>query len=45
MPLITLIKSRKVRWAENVERMGKSGKVYKVFVGKPEGRDHSEDLV
>jgi hypothetical protein len=38
MPLITLIKSRRVRWAEHVERMGESGKVYTVFVGKPEGK-------
>jgi hypothetical protein len=24
--------------------MGRTGNVYKVLVGKPEGRDHSEDL-
>jgi hypothetical protein len=36
--IIRQIKSRKLTWARHVARMGKEGKVYKVLVGKPEGR-------
>jgi hypothetical protein len=32
------IKSRRMRWAGHVARMGEERKVYKVLVGKPEGR-------
>jgi hypothetical protein len=32
------IKSRRMRWAGHVARMGGEGKVYKVLVGKPEGK-------
>jgi hypothetical protein len=31
-------KSRRMRWAEQVERMGEDRKVNKVLVGKPEGK-------
>jgi hypothetical protein len=31
-----MIKSRKMRWAEHVARMGKNS--YRIFVGKPEGK-------
>jgi hypothetical protein len=31
-------KSRRMRWAGHVARMGEERKVYKVLVGKPEGR-------
>jgi hypothetical protein len=41
--IIRQVKSRRMRWAGHVARMGVEGKVYKVLVGKPEGRDHSED--
>ena len=27
-----------MRWAVHVARMGESGRVYRVFVGKPEGK-------
>jgi hypothetical protein len=37
------IKSRRMRWAGHVARMGEGRKLFKVFVGKPEGKDHSED--
>jgi hypothetical protein len=38
------IKSRTVRWAGHVARMGGERKVYKNSVGKPEGKnDRSED--
>jgi hypothetical protein len=35
--------SRRMRWAGNVACMRQEKKVYKVLVGKPEGRYHSED--
>jgi hypothetical protein len=37
-PQISLGKSRRMRWAGHVARMGEERKVYKVLVGKPEGR-------
>ena len=33
-----VIKSRRMRWAGNVARMGKERGVYRVLVGKPERR-------
>ena len=33
-----VIKSRRIRWAGRVARMGESTGVYKVLVGKPEGK-------
>jgi hypothetical protein len=36
-PQISLGKSRGMRWAGHVARMGEGRKVYKVLVGKPEG--------
>jgi hypothetical protein len=38
--LLTLrvIKSRRLRWAEHVARMGEGRVVYRVLVGKPEGK-------
>jgi hypothetical protein len=41
--IIRQVKSRRMRWAEHVTRMGEERKVYKVLVGKPEERDHLED--
>jgi hypothetical protein len=35
---IRQVKSRRIRWAEHVARMGKERKVYKVLVGKPKGK-------
>jgi hypothetical protein len=32
------VKSRRMRWAVHVARMGEQRKVYKVLVGKPEGK-------
>jgi len=32
------MKSRSVRWARLVARMGQMRKAYAVFIGKPEGR-------
>jgi hypothetical protein len=36
--IIRQIKSRRMWWAGHVERMGEERKVYKVLVGKPEGK-------
>jgi hypothetical protein len=36
--IIRQVKSRRMRWAEHVARMGEEIKVYKVLVGKPEGK-------
>jgi hypothetical protein len=36
--IIRQIKSRRLRWAGHVARMGEERKVYKVLVGKPEGK-------
>jgi len=36
--IVRLIKSRRMRWAGNVARMGEERGVYRVLVGKPEGR-------
>ena len=36
--IFRMIKSRRMRWAEHVARMGERGGVYRVLVGKPEGK-------
>jgi hypothetical protein len=42
--IIRQIKSRRMRWAGHVARMGEERNVYRVLMGKPTGkRDHSED--
>ena len=33
-----MIRSRKIRWTEHVARMGERRGVYRVLVGKPEGK-------
>ena len=35
--IVRVIKSRRMRWAGNVARMGRRG-AYRVLVGKPEGK-------
>jgi hypothetical protein len=35
--IIRQVKSRRMRWAGHVARMGEERKVYKVLVGNPEG--------
>jgi hypothetical protein len=37
-PDIRQIKSRRMRWAGHVARMGEERNVYRVLVGKPEGK-------
>ena len=36
--IVRVIKSRRMRWAGHVARMGEERGVYRVFVGKPEGK-------
>jgi hypothetical protein len=33
-----IIKSRRMRWAGHVERMGEMRNAYRILVGKPEGK-------
>jgi hypothetical protein len=42
--IISIIKSRKIKWAENVACMGDMRIAYSILVEKPERRDHLEDL-
>ena len=36
--IVRVVKSRRMRWAENVARMGEGRGVHRVLVGKPEGK-------
>jgi hypothetical protein len=42
--IVRVIKSRRMRWAGHVARMGEGRGVYTVLVGGPKARDHWEDL-
>jgi len=42
--IIWVIKSRRVRWTEHVARVGDNGGAYRVLVGKPERKDHLEEI-
>jgi len=42
--IVRVIKSRRMRWAGHVARMGEERGVYRVVVGKPEGKSHWGDL-
>jgi hypothetical protein len=33
-----MTKSRRMRWAEHVARMGEKRNAYRIFVGKPKGK-------
>ena len=41
--IVRVIKSRRVRWAGHVARMGEKGGIDRVLVGKPEGKNHLGD--
>ena len=36
--IVRVIKSRRMRWAEHVARVGEERGLYRVLVGKPDGR-------
>jgi hypothetical protein len=36
--IIRIIKSRRMRWASHVARMGEKRNAYRLLVGKPEGK-------
>ena len=36
--IVRVIKSRRMRWAGHVARMGEEREVYRVLMGKPEGK-------
>ena len=36
--IVRVVKSRRMRWARHVARMGEGRGVYRVLVGKPEGK-------
>jgi len=42
--IVRVIKSRRMRWAGHVARMGEERGVYRVLLGKPEGKSHWGDL-
>jgi len=42
--IVRVIKSRRIRWVRHVARMGGEEKrIYRVLVGKPEGKNHLGD--
>ena len=42
--IVRVIKSRRMRWAGHVTRMGEERGVYRVLVGKPESKNHWGDI-
>jgi hypothetical protein len=42
--IVTVIKSRRMRWAEHVACMGKGEVLTGFWLGGPKGKDHWEDL-
>jgi len=42
--IVRVIKSRRMRWAGHVARMVEERGMYRILVGKPEGRRHWGDL-
>jgi hypothetical protein len=38
--IITMIKSRRMRWVGHVARVGEKRNAYRILVGKPEGKSH-----
>jgi hypothetical protein len=42
--IIRMIKPRRMRWAGHVARMGEKRNAYRILVGKPEGRDHWDNI-
>ena len=42
--IVRVIKSRRMRWAGHVARMGEERGVYRVLVGKPEGKTWVDNI-
>jgi hypothetical protein len=42
--IVRMIKSRRMIRAGHVARMGEMRNAYKILIGKPEGKNHSEEL-
>jgi hypothetical protein len=42
--IVRVIKSRRMRWAGHVARIGERRGVYRVLAGKLEGKDHLEEI-
>jgi hypothetical protein len=42
--IVRVVKSRSVRWVGHVVCMEEMKNIYRILVGKPEGKDRSEDL-
>ena len=42
--IVRAIKSKRMRWAGHVVRMGEEREVYRVLVGKSDGKSHWGDL-
>jgi hypothetical protein len=40
---VRVVKSRRMRWAGHVARMGEDRRVHRVLAGKPEGKSHWGD--
>jgi hypothetical protein len=38
--VIRMMKSKRMRWAGHIACIGEKGNAYRIFVGKPEERDH-----
>jgi hypothetical protein len=43
--IIRIIKSRRLRWAGHVARMGEKRNAYRILVGKPEGLDVGKKII
>jgi hypothetical protein len=41
---IRMMKSRRMRWAMNVARMGEMRNAYKILFGKPEAKDATQKI-
>jgi len=41
--IVWVVKSRRMRWAGHVAHMGEGRGVYRILVGKPEGKNHWGD--
>ena len=41
--IVRVVKSRRMRWAGHVARMGEGRGLYRVLVGKPEGKETTRE--